>query len=904
MDLTSFARVLGGAKRLEGSGANRPTNVSRMTGTAVADSADGKVLVRLDAQVFSGDGSQYVELPTSVNVRDGDLVYVDAVGADGKGKSLTVSGAFGGGDRQQEEIDAAASATTLEAPYTEVEWVESDGHQIVQLDWVPNVAGSFGFDVDFISYNTLNNVAPKWDATPETNRASSGFIFGGRNGSATGQRSTAYDLGMYKGSAGGYMYLGQSGAQYDPGLYLDGRRQQCSYHGTTYTRPDGTTVELAHGSGHPNWGMCVFCLPDNATLSSWAFPSSTRLYSLKFYDGDTLAVDLVGAVRKSDGLTGLWDKVEGRFWPAAGMTFGDVVGDLGEKGTLSEQALANNPIVVDTKTEASRLWTGEAPTIHSLEDGQQITYRLRYPSETPAAGSEQEAYEAGQLVNRADSGRSSNVYLALTLADGTQTEWVPCYYGAATRLTTHYGVGNDIRLVYHEDQVFGTTVVPRGWWADANYYNNTNNYDRRLHNDNIKAATAITSGHLICGDADGYHNVAAGVAFDLAYPVLYASAAIKANANAKTAYEAMPAINFSTSGTITGGAAAATIWLRGTVSGNVFTVANDGDPYLTCVTPTTRDGFCYIPLGLMTSATAGYFATSSQLYAFLGGYFGPRSIREVCRYITELTDGIMVHPEGDETSGWSIREALELLKGGISYIKAWLDNDVPSVRIGREDTGNLLIDDDSVDIRTGITKLATFAASLIELGKNSVNSVIKMCDGTGTISVDSGGSFVMSYGMPSQTAPQLGMRGGWPGGVGDLAQMTVAQVTGSGESRANVMVVGESDGCTVHLDGLRIRGDVGGTVGLIRPIGIYTVTMTTPANDGADATIYFGSGPGDITVTDTDYVVVLTPEGQPNGFTHITYVVADKYVNGFKIHSYNDWTSPITQTVVAVVMHK
>lgn len=112
MDLTSFARVLGGAKRLEGSGANRPTNVSRMTGTAVADSADGKVLVRLDAQVFSGDGSQYVELPTSVNVREGDLVYVDAVGADGKGKSLTVSGVPGGGDRQQEEINEAGTTAT------------------------------------------------------------------------------------------------------------------------------------------------------------------------------------------------------------------------------------------------------------------------------------------------------------------------------------------------------------------------------------------------------------------------------------------------------------------------------------------------------------------------------------------------------------------------------------------------------------------------------------------------------------------------------------------------------------------------------------------------------------------------------------------------------------------------
>lgn len=112
VDLTSFAKVLGGAKRLEGSGANRPTNVSRIVGTAVSDSADGKVLVDLDAQVFSGDGSQYVEIDTSDNVREGDRVYVDMVGADGRGKSLMISGAPGSGDRQQEEIGEAATTAT------------------------------------------------------------------------------------------------------------------------------------------------------------------------------------------------------------------------------------------------------------------------------------------------------------------------------------------------------------------------------------------------------------------------------------------------------------------------------------------------------------------------------------------------------------------------------------------------------------------------------------------------------------------------------------------------------------------------------------------------------------------------------------------------------------------------
>lgn len=134
MDLTSFARVLGGAKRLEGSGANRPTNVSRIVGTAVSDSADGKVLVDLDAQVFSGDGSQYVEIDTSDNVREGDRVYVDMVGTDGRGKSMMISGAPGSGDRQQEEIDSAAeladAASAVANATAQHFWADENGAHV------------------------------------------------------------------------------------------------------------------------------------------------------------------------------------------------------------------------------------------------------------------------------------------------------------------------------------------------------------------------------------------------------------------------------------------------------------------------------------------------------------------------------------------------------------------------------------------------------------------------------------------------------------------------------------------------------------------------------------------------------------------------------------------------------
>lgn len=47
---------------------------------------------------------------------------------------------------------------------------------------------------------------------------------------------------------------------------------------------------------------------------------------------------------------------------------------------------------------------------------------------------------------------------------------------------------------------------------------------------------------------------------------------------------------------------------------------------------------------------------------------------------------------------------------------------------------NVLIDADSVEIRNGMTVLATFAAALIEIGKNAASAVISLCGGKGQIS--------------------------------------------------------------------------------------------------------------------------------------------------------------------------
>ena len=159
------------------------------------------------------------------------------------------------------------------------------------------------------------------------------------------------------------------------------------------------------------------------------------------------------------------------------------------EGTASSALAQSVEYIVGTQTAATGSWKGVS-TDAALYAGKTIAYKLPY---------------AG----------SGNASLTLTLADGSATAAIPVYLNT-TRVTTHFGAGCVINMTYD-----GTN------WRAASIPN-SNNYDRVLHNTAIKAAAAVTKAHLIAGNADGYKNLAASLMFDLAYPILYASADIAA----------------------------------------------------------------------------------------------------------------------------------------------------------------------------------------------------------------------------------------------------------------------------------------------------------------------------------------------------------------------------------------
>ena len=249
--------------------------------------------------------------------------------------------------------------------------------------------------------------------------------------------------------------------------------------------------------------------------------------------------------------------------------------------TAASTALAQSvEYIAGTQTAVTGAWTG-VTTDSALMTGKTIAYKLPY---------------AG----------SGDATLQLTLAGGTVTAAIPVYLNT-TRVTTHFGANAIINMTY-DGSAWRASSIP-----------NTNNYDRVLLNNDITAYSAITAGRIICGSNVGYKNIGTTVSFDLGYPLLYAASAISASSTGKNNYLSYPSVDASSNGTIESGAAKKTLYLKGTVSGNTFTIAGSG--FMTTVEPTSENGFYYIPLGVMYSATQIYFQSSNKLYTYTYGAF-------------------------------------------------------------------------------------------------------------------------------------------------------------------------------------------------------------------------------------------------------------------------------------------
>ncbi len=249
-----------------------------------------------------------------------------------------------------------------------------------------------------------------------------------------------------------------------------------------------------------------------------------------------------------------------------------------------------NELVVGTQTVGTAAWTGIA-SFAELRDGQDITYWLPLAS-------------------------GNNATLTLTLADGSVTATIPCYYGGLTRLGTQYTAGSILHLTYRENAKIYNSTIPMGWWADANY--NVDTYDRIRFSSVIKAKTAISASRLIVGDAVGYYHAAAEVPFDVTKPILWTTYAFGANAFGSNNYLAYPFCQLSSTLTGFSGVSGKTCYLVGTLSGSTFTPSTQ---FLTSSVPDAEDGYTYIALGLLVSLTQMNLYPEHPMYRWVNGEF-------------------------------------------------------------------------------------------------------------------------------------------------------------------------------------------------------------------------------------------------------------------------------------------
>ena len=70
-------------------------------------------------------------------------------------------------------------------------------------------------------------------------------------------------------------------------------------------------------------------------------------------------------------------------------------------------------------------------------------------------------------------------------------------------------------------------------------------------------------------------------------------------------------------------------------------------------------------------------------------------------FVTDTKNGIFVHPKNNTADGVRITDSIEIIKGKLSFFRAWIDGELAKVRVGRADAGNTIIDSNGMKVYGG-----------------------------------------------------------------------------------------------------------------------------------------------------------------------------------------------------------
>ena len=183
------------------------------------------------------------------------------------------------------------------------------------------------------------------------------------------------------------------------------------------------------------------------------------------------------------------------------------------------------------------------------------------------------------------------------------------------------------------------------WVADLNYYTYSNDFANKIgHYNNILARKAIAAESLIVGDETGYEKVASGVTFNLAYPIVWCTGAVNANAsNYANMFLQHYDRNIAT-GAKSGFTSTANkvIYLIVTINGNIATIDSN---IITDTLPSSDDGKVYISLGKLGAQSTGanyfFLYPVHPMFWYKNGaireYGGGSGIKDITRSGTTFT---------------------------------------------------------------------------------------------------------------------------------------------------------------------------------------------------------------------------------------------------------------------------
>ena len=191
-------------------------------------------------------------------------------------------------------------------------------------------------------------------------------------------------------------------------------------------------------------------------------------------------------------------------------------------------------------------------------------------------------------------------------------------------------------LTYLEGALINGTAYT-GWWAKANYVDGTESYTVRW-NAAIKAGAEVTRYKLLVQGSDGRYypttigNTTAGtktistVPFLIGSPIIFYlyTTTVAAGGVTSSSYNYTGVTTSTTTyawNKVSGWRANEDVYLKGTVSGALFTLDNSTlTSHMTQDLPTTEDGFYYMRLGMFTNTTTGFrLSNQHPTYYFADG---------------------------------------------------------------------------------------------------------------------------------------------------------------------------------------------------------------------------------------------------------------------------------------------